>query len=94
MDKEMNKGVFASGRCPECGAWAGLHALSCSHYREADVRAPRLSPAELTQLRSLTPSRWEGWPPEEYDQGLPVVEVRQDHLRALLDEVDEQRGRA
>ena len=34
---------------------------------------------------------WEGWPPSDYDQGLPVVEIRQDQLRALLADVEERR---
>src|SRR4051794_29329997 len=31
------------------------------------------------------------WPPNGYDQGLPVVEVRQGQLLAVLDEVEQQR---
>lgn len=78
-------------RCPECGASGGMHTLACSHYTRASWAAGRLSDEELAGLRSLLPSRWEGWPPEAYDQGLPVVEVRQDHLHALLDEVSAAR---
>lgn len=47
-----------------------------------------LSEAELTELRALEPYTWEAWPPDEYDQGLPVIEVRHQQLRALLDEVE------
>ena len=85
------------GECPECGAQAGLHALSCSRFPEPSsalesARSPRpLTEAALAELRALPPSSWEGWPPADYDQGLPVVEIRQDHLRALLAEVEERR---
>lgn len=75
------------GACPECGAQAGLHALSCSRYPPRAEPLP-LSDAVLAQLRALPPSRWEGWPPDDYDQGLPVVELRQDHLAALLIELE------
>lgn len=55
---------------------------------------PPLTDALLVELRALPPSQWSGWPPDEYDQGLPVVELRQDHLAALLAEVEEaRRGR-
>lgn len=78
--------------CPECGAWLGLHALSCSRY-VADSPPGRLSEVALAELRALAPSMWRGWPVEEYDQGLPVVEVRQDHLASLIAEVEEARSR-
>ena len=78
--------------CEECGAWLGLHALSCSRYSGQEPVA-RLSAAVLEEIRGLPPSMWRGWPVEEYDQGLPVVEVRQDHLAALLAEVEEARSR-
>jgi hypothetical protein len=79
-------------RCPECGAVGGLHALSCSRYPQAKEPAVPLTAAELAELRTLMPTQWQGWPPEDYDQGLPVVEVRQDHLRALLDEIEAHRS--
>ena len=74
--------------CPECGAPAGLHALSCQHY---PAEPEHLSDAALDELRSLPPSQWHDWPPDPYDQGLPLVEIRQDHLAALLAEVDSWR---
>ena len=77
------------GACPECGAQAGLHALSCQHY---SAEPEHLSDACLDELRSLPPSQWHGWPPDDYDQGLPVVEIRQDHLAALLAEVNSWRS--
>jgi hypothetical protein len=79
------------GACPHCGAQAGLHALSCEHYRTAEGEPEPLSDACLAELRSLPPSQWSGWPPDDYDQGLAVVEIRQDHLKALLAEVDVRR---
>ena len=51
----------------------------------------RLTREELQELRSLTPYYWEAWPFDEYDKGLPVVEVRQDQFLSLLDEVEECR---
>jgi hypothetical protein len=81
------------GACPECGAQAGLHALSCQHYEIVPAEPEYLSDDCLAELRSLPPSQWHGWPPDEYDQGLPVVEIRQDHLEALLAEVDSWRGK-
>ncbi|HEU5216829.1 MAG TPA: hypothetical protein VFU30_14965 [Gaiellaceae bacterium] len=80
------------GGCPECGAQAGLHALSCRHYEIVPAEPEHLSEACLEELRSLPPSQWYGWPPDDYDQGLPVVEIRQDHLEALLAEVDSWRN--
>jgi hypothetical protein len=77
------------GACPECGAQAGLHALSCRHYSAVPEH---LSETSLDELRSLPPSQWHGWPADDYDQGLPVVEIRQDHLAALLAEVDSCRS--
>jgi hypothetical protein len=71
-----------------------MHALSCSRHEHAGEPTTPLTDTELMTLRALIPSRWEGWPPEDYDQGLPVVEVRQDHLRALLDEVEAYRQRS
>jgi hypothetical protein len=56
------------GACSECGAQAGLHALSCQHY---SAEPEHLSDACLAELRSLPPSQWHGWPPDDYDQGLP-----------------------
>lgn len=78
------------GACPDCGAQAGLHALACSRYHSTTEPAP-LSEALIEELRALPPSQWSGWPPDDYDQGLPVVEIRQDHLAALLTEVAEAR---
>ena len=80
------------GACPECGAQAGLHALSCRHYEIVPAEPEHLSDACLEELRSLPPSQWHGWPPDDYDQGLPVVEIRQDHLEALLAEVNSWRN--
>lgn len=80
------------GACTECGAQAGLHALSCRHYEIVPAEPEHLSDACLDELRSLPPSQWYGWPPDDYDQGLPVVEIRQDHLEALLAEVDSWRS--
>ena len=80
------------GACTECGAQAGLHALSCRHYPIVPAEPEHLSEACLAELRSLPPSQWHGWPPDDYDQGLPVVEIRQDHLEALLAEVDSWRN--
>ncbi len=81
------------GGCPECGAATGLHALSCSRYAHASEPVAFLTEAELEKLRALAPYQWQAWPPDEYDQGLPVVELRQEHLRALLHEVEEHRCR-
>lgn len=91
VNRKREDGGVVAASCSECGARAGLHALSCSHYRAPAVAVARLTAAEISELRSLTPSMWEAWPPDDYDQGLPVVEVRQDHLHALLDELDELR---
>ena len=90
MDKSSTGSQNYPGRCPECFGLKGLHALSCAHYHEPEPAAP-LTEAELAILRALPPSQWEGWPPDDYDLGLPVVEIRQDHLRALLAEVEERR---
>ncbi len=85
------------GECQECGAQAGLHALSCSRFPGPSsapgmCEPPRpLTEAALAELRALPPSSWEGWPPADYDQGLPVVEIRQDQLLSLLAEVEERR---
>lgn len=79
------------GACPECGAQAGRHTLSCQHYEIVPAEPEHLSDACLAELRSLPPSQWHGWPPDDYDLGLPVVEIRQDHLEALLAEVDSWR---
>lgn len=80
------------GACPECGAQAGLHALSCRHYPIVPAEPEHLSDECLEELRSLPPSQWHGWPPDDYDQGLPVIEIRQDHLEALLAEVNSWRN--
>lgn len=80
------------GACPDCGAQAGLHALSCRHYPVVPAEPDFLSDACLDELRSLPPSQWHGWPPDDYDLGLPVVEIRQDHLEALLAEIDSWRS--
>jgi hypothetical protein len=77
--------------CPECQSWFGLHALSCSRYK-ADAPVTPLTEAELAELRAQPPSIWKGWPVEEYDQGLPVVEIRQDHLAALIEKVEATRA--
>lgn len=78
------------GACAECGSQAGLHALSCSRYRSTS-EPPPLTEALLAELRALPASQWSGWPPDEYDQGLPVVEIRQDHLAALLSALEQAR---
>ncbi len=92
MDRNLDKSAVTQlAVCSECGARAGLHALSCSRYGKGSEPATRLTDAELAELRALTPFVWEAWPPNEYDQGLPVVEVRQDQLRELLNEVKERR---
>jgi hypothetical protein len=94
MDANDETGApVATVRCPDCGASSGMHTLACSHFTKANWACGRLSDEELAELRTLLPSRWEGWPPEDYDQGLPVVEVRQDHLLALLDELVTARKR-
>jgi len=80
------------GACPECGAQAGLHALSCQYYPIIPAEPEHLSDACLEELRSLPPFQWHGWPPDDYDEGWPVVEIRQDHLEALLAEVDSWRN--
>lgn len=80
------------GACAECGSQAGLHALSCSRYRSIG-EPPPLTKALVAELRALPASQWSGWPPDEYDQGLPVVEIRQDHLAALLLELEQARRR-
>jgi hypothetical protein len=77
--------------CPECHAWDGLHALSCSHF-EAPDRVKRLTDAELAELRVQPPYIWKSYPVTEYDRGRPVVEIVQDHLAALLEEVEAARG--
>jgi LmbE family N-acetylglucosaminyl deacetylase len=87
-----------AGECSECGSRAGLHALSCSHYPgseqdpEANHDPEPLSEPVLTALRRLQPYAWYAWPADSYDQGQPLVEVRQDHLAALLAEVQEARS--
>jgi hypothetical protein len=80
------------GACPECGSQAGLHALSCSRYRSA-APPPPLTEGLIAELRALPASQWSGWPPDDYDQSLPLVELRQDHLASLLAEVEEARRR-
>jgi DNA-binding XRE family transcriptional regulator len=99
-DDARNKcGADRSSGCPECGATGGLHAISCSNYRHfVGIYKPffeargKLSDGELANLRALVPYQWFGWPPDEYDRGLPVVEVRQDQLEALLNDLEEHRN--
>jgi hypothetical protein len=43
---------------------------------------PRFS---LAEIRSLPHYVWESWPFDEYDQGNPVVEIRQADLHGLVD---------
>jgi len=73
------------GACPECRGDAGLHALSCASYERATGGSERLSAASLEKLRSLLPFQSIEWLP---DEALPVVELRQDQLEALISEVD------
>ncbi len=77
--------------CPECGGRVHLHALSCSQKVPDVDRPPPLSEAVLLELRSLPPHQWYEAPADSYDQGLPVVEIRQDHLAALLAELESSR---
>ena len=89
--------VRRAGECAECGSQAGLHALSCSRYPnpaqdpEANHDPEPLSDSVLAALRGLQPYAWYAWPMDSYDQGLPIVEVRQTHLAALLAEVKKAR---
>jgi hypothetical protein len=59
------------GACPECGAAAVLHALSCRYYELGRADREHLSDACLEELRALPPSQWHGWPPDDYDRGCP-----------------------
>ena len=92
-------GIRRAGECDECGSKAGLHALACSSYPcqgdgpETKEGSAPLSESVLTELRWLQPYAWYAWTPESYDQGQTLVEVRQDHLGALLAEVQEARHR-
>jgi len=52
-----------------------------------------LTDARPAELRTLPASQWSSWPPDDYDQSLPLVELRQDHLAALLAEVERARRR-
>jgi len=79
-------------RCPECGATGGLHTLSCTRYPHANEPPGRLTDAELAELKRLVPWQWEDWH-DPYERGTPLCEIRQDHLRALLDELEELRRR-
>ena len=45
---------------------------------------------ELAALKNLVPWQWEDWQ-DPYERGLPLCEVRQDHLRSLLNELEEWR---
>lgn len=87
--------VRPAGECVECGSKAGLHSLSCSNYSRAE-RDPEakgdpepLSESVLAGLRRLQPYEWCAWPKDSYDW--PVVEVLQEHLGALLAEVEQAR---
>lgn len=88
--------VRPAGECYECGTRAGLHALSCSHYPgpekdpEASGGPEPLSESVLDGLLRLQPYEWCAWPADSYDQ--PVVEILQEHLGALVDEVQEARN--
>jgi hypothetical protein len=46
-----------------------------------DTPRPRFS---LAEIRSLPHYVWEAWPFDEYDQGNPVVEIRQADSLALV----------
>ena len=87
--RQQDLNAFGRGRlgqqCPECGARDTLHSLACSKHPQREEAAQPLTEAELQELRERVPYWWsDTWPPDEYDQGQPIVEIRQDHLRALL----------
>jgi DNA-binding XRE family transcriptional regulator len=97
-DAATESGEDRGSGCRECGATGGLHALSCSNYTHlVEIYKPffeargKLSDGEIATLRALVPYQRSGWPPDEIDRGLPVVEVRQDHLEALLNDLEEHR---
>jgi hypothetical protein len=74
--------------CPECGAQAGLHAISCESYQPTADDPEHLSDVQLEELRAIPPFQSYEW---LTDEALPAVELRQDQLEALITEVNSWR---
>jgi hypothetical protein len=82
------------GTCPDCGGDEGLHALLCPRYTRASGQAGLLPEFGLAELRWLVPYDGRAGFPDRHDQAMPVVEIPQEYLAALLAEVEAVRRSA